>query len=107
MSRIVYAVPGVTPQGSEIADLNQARALARAKNVHLFAYREEDDGSLTMLGSETPKGSIVKFKANPLKEFRGHKSFVNRAVFADADGAFGGVWNFWGWFVFAKMWQYY
>ena len=71
MSRIVYAVPGVTPQGSEIADLNQARALARAKNVHLFAYREEDDGSLTMLGSQTPKGSIVKFKANPLKEFRG------------------------------------
>jgi hypothetical protein len=71
VSRIVYAVPGVTPQGSEIADLNQARALARAKGVHLFAYREEDDGSLTMLGSETPKGSVVKFKANPLKESRG------------------------------------
>lgn len=71
MGDIVYAVPGVTPKGSEIADLNKARALAHGHGVHVFAYRRNADGSLTMLGSQSPKGRVVKYEKNPMKEFRG------------------------------------
>lgn len=69
MSNVVYAVPGVTPKGAEIPDLNKARELARAHGVHVFAYRRGADGSLTMLGSQSPKGRVVKYEENPLKDF--------------------------------------
>ena len=71
MGAIVYAVPGITPKGSEIPDLKKARALAHEHGVHVFAYRQNADGSLTMLGSQSPKGRVVKYEENPLKEFRG------------------------------------
>lgn len=69
MSDVVYAVPGVTPKGGEIADLKKARATARAHGVHVFAYRKGADGSLTMLGSQSPNGRVIKYEENPLKEF--------------------------------------
>lgn len=69
MGKVVYAVPGVTPKGEETSDLNKARATARAHGVHVFAYSKGADGSLRMLGSQSPNGRVIKYEENPFTGF--------------------------------------
>jgi len=71
VSDIVYAVPGVTPNGQELTDKDEALRLAARNNTAVFAYRREADGSLTMLATKTRKGKVIKYEENPLKDFKG------------------------------------
>jgi hypothetical protein len=69
MAQTVYAVPGFTPQGQELTDKDAALRLAEANGTAVFAYRKEADGSLSLLGTKTRRGKVVKYAENPLKDF--------------------------------------